>query len=219
MNVADELLDTDTRNKVLSDATIKDLNFPLTFEFKLSSLANDFNVKDASGNPVVYVRQKMFKFKEAISVFADQTKSNVLYTINADRVIDFNASYGFTNSEQQTFGKVGRKGAKSILKAHYTVFDQENNSEFLIQEENPWAKFFDALMSEVPVVGMFTGYMFNPKYTIKRNDGTLVARLSKEKSFFGRKFRLDKLEQISNEESERMLLSLMMMSLLERRRG
>ena len=189
------------------------------FEFKVSSMANDFVAKDKNGKTLAYVRQKMFKWKEAVQVFSDQSKSRVIYKIGADRVIDYNANYKFSDENDETLGRVGRKGAKSLLKAHYEVFDNDNKQEFLIQEENPWAKVGDALLSEIPILGMFTGYMCNPRYTVKREDGTLVARLSKEKSFLGRRFKLDKLGDIEEGEDERMLLSLMMMTLLERRRG
>ncbi len=50
-------------------------------------------------------------------------------------------------------------------------------------------------------------------------DGTIVARLSKEASFMGRKFKLEKLSELNEGEGERMVLAIMMMSLLERRRG
>jgi hypothetical protein len=35
------------------------------------------------------------------------------------------------------------------------------NIVMTVQEENGWIKVLDALMGEVPVVGMFTGYLFN----------------------------------------------------------
>ena len=211
----DELLDAE----VVNTSEIKAFDFPLLFEFKVTSMANDFVAKDKSGTTLAYVRQKMFKFKEDVQVFSDQSKKRELFRIKADRWLDYNANYAFTNAEQETVGRVGRKGRKSILKAHYEIFDVEGNQEFFIQEENPWAKFWDFLMSEIPVIGMFTGYMFNPRYIIKRVDGTDVARLSKEASFFGRKFRLEKLNDIDKGEDERLMLGLMMMSLLERRRG
>lgn len=215
-----------TTEALLDDAMVKSVtmqsfHYPLEFEFKITSLANDFSAKDANGQMLAYVRQKMFKFKEAISVFTDESRSEVLYTINADRWIDFNASYMFAKGKgSEVFGRVGRKGARSLFNAHYEIFDGEGEQEFTIREENPWAKFWDAVMGEIPVVGLFTGLMFNPRYIVKRMDGTEVARLSKEASFFGRRFKLDKLtDHLEQDESERMLLSLMMMSLLERRRG
>jgi len=213
MSLEQDVLD----NNIKETEAIKDYAYPLNFQFKVTSLANDFNVKDANGKSLAYVRQKMFKLKEAISVFSNENKTELLYKINADRIIDFNASYSFTNADEEVIGRIGRKGAKSILKAHYEIFNQDNKQEFVINEENPWAKVGDAVLGEIPVVGIFTGYFCNPRYAIKRIDGTIVARLSKEASFMGRKFKLEKLAEIKD--GERMILGLMMMSLLERRRG
>ncbi len=215
MSLEENVLD----NNITETEAIKNYSYPLNFQFKVTSLANDFNVKDANGNSLAYVRQKMFKLKEAISVFSNENRAELLYKINADRIIDFNASYSFTNADEEVIGRIGRKGAKSILKAHYEIFNKDNKQEFVINEENPWAKLGDAVLGEIPVLGIFTGYFCNPRYAIKRADGTIVARLSKEASFMGRKFQLEKLSELNEEEGERMVLAIMMMSLLERRRG
>ena len=215
MPIEEDVLD----NNAKETKAIKNYAYPLNFQFKVTSLANDFNVKDSNGNSIAYVRQKMFKLKEAISVFSNENRSELLYKINADRIIDFNASYSFTNADEEIIGRIGRKGAKSILKAHYEIFNKDNKQEFVINEENPWAKVGDAVLGEIPVVGIFTGYFCNPRYAIKRVDGTIIARLSKEASFMGRKFKLEKLSELNEGEGERMVLAIMMMSLLERRRG
>ena len=54
---------------------------------------------------------------------------------------------------------------------------------------------------------------------VTNNDLQPVARLKKEASFWGRKFEITKLAETVHEDDERMLLGLMMMVLLERRRG
>lgn len=211
-----ELLD----EVAMETPTIQDFAYPLHFEFKIGTMANDFIAKDANGKTLAYVRQKMFKFKEAVSVYTDRSKKEVLYKINANKWIDYNASYAFTRGEgDESLGRVGRKGRKSLWKAHYEIFNTDNEQQFLIQEENPWAKVGDVLLSEIPLLGIMTGYLFNPKYLVKNIEGTPMVRLKKKPSFFGRKFTVEKLEDVSNEESERMILALMMMSLLERRRG
>ena len=218
MSLSDELLDN--QGTAVNTTKIKDFQYPLEFEFKIGTLSNDFTAKDATGKTLVYVRQKMFKLKEAIQVFATEKKEEVLFTINADRIIDFNACYTFKDDEGDVIGQIGRKGAKSLLKAHYEIYDDNKEPEFIIQEENPWAKFWDALLGEVPILSMFTGYMFNPRYAVKRTkDGETIIRLSKEKSFFGRRFKVDKIGTLEDGEDERIVLGLMMMSLLERRRG
>ncbi len=215
MSNEEQLLDSNFTKK----ADFKEFEFPMTFEFKIGSLANDFTAKDASGNTIAYVRQKMFKLKEAIKVYSDDTKTSLQYEINADRIIDFNASYEFTNSNGTVLGSVGRKGMKSIWKANYQIFDVNKTPEFSIIEENPWAKVGDVLLCEIPLLGLISGYVFNPKYGVLSTEGTTVARISKLPSFFGRKFKLEKLENFKEGDSERLMLGLMMMMLLERRRG
>ncbi|AMM50569.1 hypothetical protein TH61_04395 [Rufibacter sp. DG15C] len=198
---------------------MQDLNFPLDFQFKISTLANDFTVKDANGQTVSYVKQKLFKFVEEVTVFKDESQAETLYNIKANQWIDFSAAYIFTDTYGQEIGRVARKGWASMWKAHYEVFDQYQQQDFTIREGNAWIRVGDALMGQIPLLGIFTGYFFNPSYTVTRPDGTLIATLKKQKSFFGRRFTVTKEAELEAGEQERIMLSLVMMILLERRRG
>lgn len=205
--------------QVITPQSYKEFAYPITFRFKIGTLANDFVATDANGQTVAYVRQKMFKLKEAIMVYTNESKSTLMNKIDADRIIDFNASYSMTDADGKLIGRMGRKGMKSLWKASYNIFRDDNEPVYSIQEENPWAKVGDALLNEIPVVSIFTGYLCNPKYAVSDKEGRKVARLSKSPSFFGRAFKLDKLEDFQAGDDERIILSLMMMILLERRRG
>lgn len=209
----------DNTIKQATDLNVRSIKFPLEFEFKIGTFSNDFIAKDGSGKMITYVRQKMFKFKEDVVLFEDDTKAKELYRIKADRWIDFNANYSFSDNNDKYMGSVGRKGMKSLWKASYTVFNADKEVEYTVREENPWAKVGDALLSEVPILNFFTGYLCNPKYIVLNNEGKTIARLSKESSFFGRKFKLEEVDNVPNEDAERIMLSLMMIVLLERRRG
>lgn len=210
MSEENDLLDEIVlENKSIS----QDYQYPLMFTFKVASMANDFVAKDVNGKTLAYVRQKMFKLKESVTVYSDESKSSVLYMIKANKWLDYNANYAFTRgSGDESVGKVGRKGRKSFWKATYEVFDKDGEHEFTIIEENPWAKVFDNLL------GLIGQYFFNPRYLVQSVDGTNIMRLSKQRSIV-RKFKLDKLSDVSAEEGERILLGLMMMNLLEKRRG
>ncbi len=198
---------------------MKNLQFPLQFTFKISTFANDFVAKDANGQTISYIKQKMFKLIEDVSIYNDESKSQVEYSIKADRWLDFSAAYNFTNSVGNYLGKVARKGWASIWKARYEIYDENNLQDLLIQEEKPWVKVADALLIEIPFLGILSGYLFNPSYLVTRPDGKPVIRLKKESSFFGRKFSVTKLNEFEKGEEERVVLGLMMMILLERRRG
>jgi uncharacterized protein YxjI len=198
---------------------VKNINFPLDFTFKISTLSNDFVVKDYDGHTISFVRQKMFKLIDEVNVFNDESKSELLYTIKANKWIDFSTTYVFSNSAGAEVGRVARKGWASLWKARYEIYDENKVQDLLIQEENGWIKVGDALLREIPLVGIFAGYFFNPSYKVVRPDGTMVARLEKERSFFGRRFSVSKLASFEPGEEERIVLGLMMMILLERRRG
>lgn len=193
--------------------------FPLEFEFKVGTLANDFRIKDLNGATVAFVRQKMFRLKEDIQVFSSEDKTSQIYTIKADRIIDFNAVYTFSNNEGIVLGKIGRKGMRSIFKATYDIFDPENEKAYWIQEENPWAKFWDSLLGEIPILNIFMGYLFHPKYLVRDKANGEVMRLTKKPSFFGRRFEVDRLAELSETQEEKIVLGLMMLALLERTRG
>ena len=80
-------------------------------------------------------------------------------------------------------------------------------------------KVFDSLVGEIPIVGMFTGYFLNPSYSVKDTNGQVLFRLKKMPSLIGRRFQLDRLVDIPDEDESLIILSYLMMVLLERSRG
>ena len=198
---------------------MQNLQYPLFLKFKITTLASDFTITDRNENSLAYVRQKMFKLKEDVVVFNNESKSQENFRIKANQWIDFNASYAITDSFGKNLGKIARKGMRSIWKATYNIFDHNENQKYKVQEENAWVKVFDGIVSDIPIIGMFTGYFLNPSYIVHDNNGKEIYRLRKMPSFLGRKFQLDQLNDIADEEETLVVLSLMMMVLLERAKG
>lgn len=194
------------------------LSYPLEISFKLIALAPQLSVTDAQGRLAFYVQQKLFKLKEAVTVFADREKTEPLVEIKADKILDISACYNFTDPTGAALGAVQRRGMKSIWRAHYDILDA-GNIVMNIGEENPWAKLFDGILQGIPVIGMFSGYFFHPSYAVSRADDQVVMRVTKQPAFFEGKFKVEKLAELDQLEEVRILMSLMMMLLLERRRG
>jgi uncharacterized protein YxjI len=195
------------------------LNYPLNLKFKFGVINPQFSLTDASGKSVAYVKQKAFKMKEDISVFTSEAQTNLQYKIKADRWLDFNASYNFTDPNGGDVGRIVRKGSRSIWKASYELYDEQGKQDLILQEDNVWVKVLDGLLGEIPILGMFTGYLLNPKYNITRPDGTLVAVLAKKPDLISRAFTLEKKTAYQEGEETRVLLGTMMMVILERTRG
>lgn len=191
--------------------------FPLDFQFKIFTPSNDFSVFDAQGNEIAYTRQKIFKIKENIEIFRNDTRKERLYQIHADRIIDFSAAYHITAENGQKLGSVRRKGMRSLWRTHYEIFDDAGQKLYDIREANPWVAVADGLIGSIPIVGMFTGYFLNPSYEITDTANNEIFELKKTPSLMERRFALIKHQD--NEHEALVTLSCMMLMLLERSKG
>lgn len=199
------------------------MNYPLLLRFRILTLAPKVDLEDADGRPVLHVKQKLFRLKEKVEVFADEAHTRLMARIGADRMIDWSASYVFTTPEGREFGRLRRQGLKSLWRAHYEVTAGDSGgmtSGFGIREENPMAKLMDGLLGGIPVLGLATGYFFHPSYLASRTDGTPVMRVVKRRAFLEGRFTVERLDPgLTAQEELSLLLGFLMMALLERQRG
>ncbi len=200
------------------------ITYPLKMNFKLVALAPRVFVRDAMGNLLLYVHQKTFKLKEDIRIYQDEQKTNQLFAINADRILDFNANYSITHVDGRQIGTMKHKGLRSIWNSHWNLMNPSGQQNFVITEDNAWVKILDSIANEISIIGMFTGYFFNPSYTVYRGDdektGQPVMRLKKEPSFFESSFTISRLEgELSRDEEMQVILGLLLMVQMERSRG
>ncbi|WP_205760997.1 hypothetical protein [Luteolibacter luteus] len=199
---------------------LEGIQYPLRLSFKILALASQATMTDATGRTVLYTKQKLLKFKEHVEIFTDASKTTRLADIRANKVIDWSARYFSTDASGREIGSVGRRGWRSLWRAHYEAFNPgDNTPDFSIREENAGAKVADAFLSEIPILGMFSGYLFHPRYLASRSDGQPAMRLTKEAAFFEGRFRIDKVGELAPREEMNLLLSYLMLVLLERRRG
>lgn len=194
------------------------MQYPLQLSFKLLALAPQIYVRDSSGQVRMYVKQKLMKLKEQVTVFADESQTQPLYSIAANKVIDWSAQYNFSTPDGMQIGAVRRKGMRSLWRAHYEIV-RDGHVVFNLREENPLAKVGDALFGQIPVLGMLAGYVFHPKYLVTRPDGTPAVRATKQSALWEGKYAVDRLTELTPEEEGLSVLSLLMLLLLERRRG
>jgi hypothetical protein len=199
---------------------LQGIQYPLTLSFKVLALASQATVTDATGRTVLYTKQKMFKFREHVEIWTDSSQGTRLAEIKANKVIDWSARYFATDAGGREIGSVGRRGWRSIWKAHYETFNPgDNTPDFSIQEENVWTKVADSFFSEIPILGIFSGYLFHPSFLATRSDGTPSMRMTKKPAFWEGRFQLEKLGDMTAREELNLFLSFMMLVMLERRRG
>lgn len=195
------------------------MNFPLDLRFKLLAISSQIAVTDARGALVYYVKQKAFKLKEAVTVFADEGQTRPLFRIAADRVLDISARYRIEDEGGAEVGVLQRRGMRSIWKAHYELH-QGGAPQYLIREESAWVKVLDSLVGGIPIVSLFTGYMFHPAYLVSRGEGQpALLRVVKRPALLEGRFRIDDVAGNADRSLDVAVVGILMMLLLERARG
>ena len=194
------------------------MNYPLTLTFKVIALAPQLSVTDASGQLVFYVRQKLMKLRESVTVYADREQKRAVTQIKADRILDFNAVYGFEDQQGRRFGAVRRAGMRSLWKAQYEV--QRGDAPILtIREDSAFTRFMDGVIGDLPIIGLLSGYFFHPSYSVTRPDGTRVLHVKKQPALWEGRFTIEREAELTPDEEASAILSILMMVLLERDRG
>ncbi len=195
------------------------MEFPLDLRFKILAIASQIAVTDARRRLVYYVKQQAFKLKEAVTVFADEQQTRPLYRIAADRILDISARYRIVDEGGTELAALQRRGMRSIWKAHYEVH-QGDRRLFLIREESAWVKVLDGFFESIPIVGLFSGYLFHPAYLVSRGEGEPpLLRVVKQPALFEGRFRIEAGGPADGEAMDLAVVSVLMLLLLERSRG
>jgi uncharacterized protein YxjI len=200
------------------------MQFPLRLEFKLLALAPQLRVFDGSGQMIGYVKQKLLKLKESVTVFSDESQTTPIYTMQANRILDLYATYALNDANGRNVANLQRAGWSSI-KALFTnsiphAIEIGGQKTFTVKDEKPMRVLANGLVGEIPGINLITGYFLNPTYTMRREGtGEEVLRIVKQPSFWESAFTVEKIGDIAPHEQEAALLGIMMIVLLERTRG
>ena len=86
---------------------------------------------------VLYVEQKMFRLREDIRVFGDESKTQELLLIQACNIIDFSAAYDVIEAANgQKVGALRRKGLKSMFRDEWEVLDAADQPIGMLFEDS-----------------------------------------------------------------------------------
>ncbi len=196
--------------------------YPVNINFKIIALAEQMSVTDAAGKELFYIKQKMFKLKEKIEVFTDRSKTELLYTVQADRVLDFSPEYTLRDAAGIPVGTIKRHGKRSLWRASYDITLGGQHIAH-IGELNPWAKVMDNMFGEIPILGLLTGFLFHPMYSIRAADdsGRELGRIHKQRAFFEGRFAIydGGLSQFDVSTQRHIIALIMVAVLMERNSG
>lgn len=104
---------------------------------QIFALTGKFRIYEPNGSLVLFSQQKMFKLKEDIRVYSDESMAVELLLIKARSIIDFSAAYDVIDSKSgEKVGAWRRKGFRSLLRDEWEMLDPQDDVRGLLTEDN-----------------------------------------------------------------------------------
>lgn len=110
-----------------------------TYELKrqVFSLTGTFRVFSDTGEQLLYVRQKMFKIREDLRAYSDESQTQELLLIKARQIVDFSAAYDvFDSTTNEKVGVLRRRGWRSLARDEWEILDARDNLIGKMQEDS-----------------------------------------------------------------------------------
>lgn len=147
----------------VADPTQHD-RFVLRQRFKLVINQYEFTLpgpdgKEDPSQPVAFVEQKRFKFKEDIRFFTDETKSVELMRIKAKQRFDPRATYDVTDAEGRLIGQFQKVFGKSLLRSTYRLIGPDGQELAVARERSMGVALFRRLVGFIPYIGGFADWL------------------------------------------------------------
>jgi hypothetical protein len=102
------------------------------------ALTGKIRVYTSDGQQVLYCHQKMFRLKEDIRAYTDETCTQELLYIQARSIVDFSAAYDVIDSGYGTkVGVLRRKGWRSLMRDEWEVLNAADQPLGVLWEDNP----------------------------------------------------------------------------------
>jgi hypothetical protein len=146
------------------------------------ALTGKLRFYDPHNNLVLFVEQKMFRLREDIRVYSDETKTQEMLLIKARNIIDWAAAYDVTDSSTgQKIGVLRRKGWKSMLRDEWEVLDIN---------DQPVGRLFEDSVTRALLRRLLLGSLLPQDYDMTIGE-TRVADLRQKFTLFGYQMILD----------------------------
>jgi uncharacterized protein YxjI len=129
---------------------------------------------DEPGEPICFVEQKRFKFKEDIRFYLDEAKTTELLRIKARQRFDPRATYDITDEAGTKIGEITKVFGASLLRSTFRINDANGQELFISTEKNLWIALLRRAVGFIPYVENVANWLPIPyHFVFKRGDEIL----------------------------------------------
>ncbi|MEA2381949.1 MAG: hypothetical protein QOH72_1920 [Solirubrobacteraceae bacterium] len=126
------------------------------------------------GEPVCFVEQARFKFKEDIRFYADDTKTMELMRLKARQRFDPRARYDVTDDRGGKIGEIQKVFGESLLRSTYRLYDPSGAEVATARERSVFIALFRRAVGFIPYVGNYADWLPIPYHFDFIRDGLVL---------------------------------------------
>lgn len=145
---------------------------------KLTMLVNRYQYflydNATQGEQIAFVEQKRFAFREHMTVYADEAKSNVLFTVIAEKLLDVHGRFVVRDASDTMVGYCRKAFGASLLRSTWDVCDANDQVLFTAVEENHVIAIIRRILQFIPYAADIAPFV--PFNFIFQKDGKTVGR-------------------------------------------
>ena len=141
----------------------------------------------APGEPVCFVEQARFKFKEDIRFYADDSKSVELMRLKARQRFDPRARYDVTDDRGGKIGEIQKVFGESLLRSTYRLYDVNGAEVATARERSVFVALLRRLVGFIPYIGDYADWLPIPYHFDFVRDGEVLGTHERRTGLF--KFR------------------------------
>jgi uncharacterized protein YxjI len=139
------------------------------------------------GEPVCFVEQKRFKFKEDIRFYTDDSKQVEIMRIKARQRFDPRARYDVTDDRGNKIGEIQKVFGESLLRSTYRLYDGKGAEVASARERNIVVALFRRIVDFVPYIDLLSDWLPIPYHFDFVRDGKVLGTHERRTGLF--KFR------------------------------
>jgi uncharacterized protein YxjI len=158
---------------------------------RIRPIINQYEFTLPTGEPVCFVEQKRFKFKEDIRFYADDSKQEELMRLKARQRFDPAARYDITDPAGATIGQIQKVFGASLLRSTYTLFDASGTETAKVTEKSMGIALFRRFVGFVPYIGNFADWLPIPYHFVFLRGEQVMGALTRQAFKFRDTYTLD----------------------------
>lgn len=130
----------------------------LTVEQKITAFVNKYAVyaTDREGNKgqlVAFAQQKRLTFKEQVIFYGDEAKTQPIFTLRAEKVLDVHGKFVIEDMQGNRIGAFKKEFKASLIKSTWNILDTTDQPKTTVTENSLTLALFRRFAGFLPIIG------------------------------------------------------------------